>query len=72
MQASEILGSCMSRLQYIDQVPLAIKKDMPLTGCTYSFVTVSLDNTRKVVIDNDNDNQSDEVLQKSTIEAVTD
>ena len=39
---------------------------MPLTGCTYSFVTVSLDNSRKVVIDNEN--QSDEVLQKSTIE----
>ena len=39
---------------------------MPLTGCTYSFVTVSLDNSRKVVINNEN--QSDEVLQKSTIE----
>ena len=38
---------------------------MPLTGCTYSFVTVSLDNSRKVDIDNEN--QSDEVLQKSTI-----
>ena len=30
---------------------------MPLTGCTYGFVTVSLDNSRKVVIDNEN--QSD-------------
>ena len=39
---------------------------MPLTGCTYSFVTISLDNSRKVVINNEN--QSDEVLQKSTIE----
>ena len=86
-QASEILGSCMSRLQDNDQVSSAFKKaiiqvagdrdmaaqetahmllSMPLTGCTYSFVTVSLDNSRKVVIDNDN--QSDEVLQKSTIE----
>ena len=34
---------------------------MPLTGCTYSFVTVALDNSRKVVIDNEN--QSDEVLK---------
>ena len=33
---------------------------MPLTGCPYSFVTVSLDNSRKVVIDNEN--QSDEGL----------
>ena len=86
-QASEILGSCMSRLQDNDQVSSAIKKaiiqvagdrdmaaqetahmllSMPLTGCTYSFVTVSLDNSRKVVIDNEN--QSDEVLKKSTIE----
>ena len=32
----------------------------------YSFVTVSLDNSRKVVIDHEN--QRDEVLQKSTIE----
>ena len=39
---------------------------MPLTGCPYSFVTVSLDNGRKVVINNGN--QRDEVLQKSTIE----
>ena len=39
---------------------------MPLTGCTYNFVTVSLDNTRKVVIDNEN--HTGEVLQKSTIE----
>ena len=39
---------------------------MPLTGCTYSFVTVSLDHSRKVGIDNEN--QTDEVLQKSTIE----
>ena len=36
---------------------------MPLTGCTYSLVTISLDNSRKVVIDNEN--QSDEVLQKT-------
>ena len=80
-QASEILGSCMSRLQDNDQVSLAIKKaiiqvagdrdmavqetphmllSMPLTGCTYSFVTVSFDNSRKVVIENHN--QSNEVL----------
>ena len=39
---------------------------MSLTGCTYSFVTVSLDNSRKVVIDNEN--PTDEVLQTSTIE----
>ena len=39
---------------------------MLLTGCTYSFVTVSLANSRIVVIDNEN--QTDEVLQKSTIE----
>ena len=39
---------------------------IPLTGCTYNFVTFSLDNSRKVIIDNEN--QSDEVLQKSTIE----
>ena len=84
-QASEILGSCLSKLQDNDQVSSAIKKaiiqvagdrdmaaqetahmllSMPLTGCTYSFVTVSLDNSRKI----DNENQSDEVLQKSTIE----
>ena len=25
---------------------------MPLTGCTYSFITISLDNSRKVIIDN--------------------
>ena len=83
-QASEILASCMLRLQDNDQVSLALifqvagDKDMaaqetahmllnmPLTGCTYSFVTVCLDNSRKVVIDNEN--QCDEVLQKSTIE----
>ena len=86
-QASEIWGSCMSRLQDNDQVSSAIKKaiiqvagdrdmaaqetahmllSIPLTGGTYSFVTVSLDNSRKVVIDNEN--QSDEVLKTSTIE----
>ena len=77
-QASEIWGSCMSRLQDNDQMSSAIKKaiiqeagdrDMAAqetAGCTYSFVTVSLDNSRKVVIDNEN--QTDEVLQNSTIE----
>ena len=38
---------------------------LPLTGCTYSFVTISLDNSRKVVLGDDN--ESDEVLQVSTI-----
>ena len=72
-QASDISGSCMSRLQDNDQVSSAIKKaiiqvagdrdmaapetphmllSMPLTGCTYSFVAVSLDDSRKVVIEN--------------------
>ena len=31
-----------------------MRLSMPLTGCTYSFVTVSLDNSSKVVIDNEN------------------
>ena len=83
-QASEILGSCMSRLQDNDQVSSAIKiaiiqvagdRDMAaqqtahMLLSTYSFVffvTVFLDNSRKVVIDNEN--QSDAVFQKSTIE----
>ena len=86
-QASDISGSCMSRLQDNDQVSSAIKKaiiqvagdrdmaapetphmllSMPLIGCTYtcSFVTVSL----VVIVVIENENQSDEVFQKSTIE----
>ena len=39
---------------------------MPLTGCTYNFVTVCLDNSRKVVMDIENG--GDEVLQKTTVD----
>ena len=39
---------------------------LPLVGCTFSFVTISLDNSRKVNIDAEN--KGDEVLQKSALQ----
>jgi hypothetical protein len=39
---------------------------LPLVGCTFSFVTISLDNSRKVNIDAEN--EGDEGLQKSAIQ----
>ena len=39
---------------------------LPLVGCTFSFVTISLDNSRKVNIDAEN--EGDEVLQKSALQ----
>jgi Fe-S cluster biosynthesis and repair protein YggX len=39
---------------------------LPLVGCTFSFVTISLDKTRKVNIDTEN--EGDEVLQKSALQ----
>ena len=38
---------------------------LPLMGCTYSFVTVSLDNSRKVAVGDEN--ESAEVLRMATI-----
>jgi hypothetical protein len=39
---------------------------LPLVGCTFSFVTICLDKTRKVNIDTEN--EGDEVLQKSALQ----
>ncbi|CAB4022742.1 Hypothetical predicted protein, partial [Paramuricea clavata] len=39
---------------------------LPLVGCTFSFVTISLDNSRKVNIDAEN--EGDKVLQKSALQ----
>jgi hypothetical protein len=39
---------------------------LPLLGCTFSFVTISLDNSRKVNIDTEN--AGDEVVQKSALQ----
>ena len=39
---------------------------LPLVGCTFSFVTISLDNSRKVNIDAEN--EGNEGLQKSAIQ----
>jgi hypothetical protein len=39
---------------------------LPLVGCTFSFVTISLDNSRKVNIDAEN--EGDEVLQKYALQ----
>ncbi|CAB4017851.1 ATP-dependent DNA helicase PIF1, partial [Paramuricea clavata] len=39
---------------------------LPLVGCTFSFVTISLDNSRKVNIDAEN--EGDGVLQKSALQ----
>ena len=79
-QASEILCSYVSRLQDDEQMSAAIKpagdRDMgaqetahmllssPFVGCTYNFVTVCLENSRKVVLEND---EHGETLQNSVI-----
>ncbi len=39
---------------------------LPLVGCSFSFVTVCLENSRKVILDEEN--QGDEVLQKSVLQ----
>ncbi|CAB4032530.1 ATP-dependent DNA helicase PIF1 [Paramuricea clavata] len=39
---------------------------LPLVGCTFSFVTISLDNSRKVNIDAEN--EGDELLKKSQLQ----
>ena len=39
---------------------------LPLVGCTYSFVTVPLENSRKVVLDADDNGEA--VLQKSVLQ----
>ncbi len=39
---------------------------LPLVGCSFSFVTVCLENSRKVILDAEN--QGDEVLQKSVLQ----
>ncbi|XP_028418786.1 uncharacterized protein LOC114544315 isoform X2 [Dendronephthya gigantea] len=39
---------------------------LPLVGCTYSFVTVSLENSRKVILDAEN--PQEEVLQNSVLQ----
>ncbi len=45
---------------------LGIEISLALVGCTFSFVTISLDNSRKVNIDAEN--EGDEVLQKSALQ----
>ncbi len=39
---------------------------LPLVGCSFRFVTVCLENSRKVILDEEN--QGDEVLQKSVLQ----
>ncbi len=39
---------------------------LPLVGCSFSFVTVCLENSRKVILDEEN--QGDEVLQKTVLQ----
>ena len=38
---------------------------LPLVGCSFSFVTVRLENSRKVILDPEN--QGDDVLQMSVL-----
>ena len=76
--ASEILKLSVSSLESTDQVSSAINKDMaaqetahmllslPFVGCSFSFVTVCLENSRKVILDAEN--QGHEVLQKSVLQ----
>ena len=39
---------------------------LPLVGCSFSFITVCLENSRKVILDEEN--QGDEVLQKTVLQ----
>ena len=43
---------------------------LPLIGCTYSFVTICLENSRKIILDAEN--EGNEVLQKSALQDYAD
>ena len=48
------------------QVTAHMLLSLPLVGCSFSFVTVCLENSRKVILDAEN--QGDEVLPKSVLQ----